>query len=203
MICALNATWHLIGELISDDSEEVQAQKNLIQNCESYWKIVREIEQYVGIGFNPCNIPDDSIQAEKDALSVYKIYFLLIKKRMLKIQSINKFTITLSKKDGEGLKIGQKFACSYVDCKRVVVYGEEISFYTQNFIPKSVISKKQKNDDGTLKIGITGTDTEPMSLIYRGYNAKEKIDTIPDFNKINFKSAKSFQDLMDEYNLSI
>ena len=118
---------------------------------------------------------------------------------MLKQNSGNGFTIKLRKADISLVpKIGQKMAFSYIDAIQQEIYGENFEFYTQNFILKAIVSEIKEVDDDTLKINVTGTDTEPLILTYRAYKTEDEIDTLPNLNEINFAEAKILSELVKD-----
>lgn len=201
LIHLLNAAHCLIQKMIPDCSYEENAQFKMLRDSQDYWKIVRKVEQFFEINFDPQKFSSDSMQLEKDRKAIFEVYFLFIQKCMLKQNSINSFTLNFSPGDLSTVPpIGQKIGLSYVDSIQREIYGETVSFYTQNFTPKAIVSKIEETADKTLKVDITGTDTEPLVLIYRAYKTEEEIDTLPDLNKINFDDAKTLPEWIKKLN---
>lgn len=201
LIRLLNAAYYLIQKMIPDGSYESNTQFKMLQGSEEYWKIVRKVEQSLGIAFNPQKFSEDSTQMEKDEKSIFEVYFLFVKKCMLKQNFVKSMTIRFPKNDtGIIPEVGQKIALSYIDTIHKKIYGEKLDFYTQNFIFKAIVSKIEEEDNNTVKIDITGTDTEPIALVYQAYKTKEEIDNLPDFNKINFEDAKTLSEWIQRLN---
>lgn len=201
LIHLLNAAHCLIQKMIPDCSYEANAEFKMLRGSQDYWKIVRKVEQSLGVGFNPQKISQDLTQIEKDEKSLFEVYFLFVEKCMIKQNSIKNLTIRLNKDNDITIpEIGQKIGFSYIDTNQKEIYGEKFDFYIQNFIPKAIVSKIEEEDENTIKIDITGTDTEPLILVYRAYKTKEEIDTLPDLNKINFDDAKTLPEWIKELN---
>lgn len=201
LICLLNAAYCLIQKMMPDGSYESNTQFKMLRGSEEYWKIVRKVEQSLGITFNPQKFSEDSTQMEKDEKSIFEVYYLFVEKCMIKQNNIKNLTIRLNKDNDITIpEIGQKIGLSYIDTNQKEFYGEKFDFYLENFIPKAIVSKIEEEDKNTIKIDITGTDTEPLILFYRAYKTKEEIDTLPDLNQINFDDVKSLPELIHELN---
>lgn len=199
LIHHLNAARYLMKKLIPDGTSETEAQLKILEGYENYWTIVQEIELFFGIRFNPQKFSKDLAQSKREEESILELYFLFVKKYMLKQNSGNGFTIKLRKADISLVpKIGQKMAFSYIDAIQQEIYGENFEFYTQNFILKAIVSEIKEVDDDTLKINVTGTDTEPLILTYRAYKTEDEIDTLPNLNEINFAEAKILSELVKD-----
>lgn len=201
IIQTLNAIQHLLKLFFNNDADKVNEQVRILKDWEDYWKMVRKIELIFNVTFNPKKISEDLEQVYKDEKNVLEFYFLFVKKCFIKQNSINSLTINLSKNLYNKIpQIGEKIGLSYVDTVKREIYGEPFEFFTQNFIFKATISKIEELDDDMLRIHITGTDTEPLTLIYRAYKTEEDIDIINDFNKVDFKAAKTLSELKKELN---
>ncbi len=200
IIYNLNATKYLIKKMLKNNTNEKEELTNIVNKLECYWGAVSDIENFFGIQFSTQNISEDLTLSKTDEKIILKLYFLFIKKYMIKKNDINSLTIKAYKSESDLYpKIGQKMALSYIESHQQEIYGEKLEFFTQNFITKAIVSKIEEMDNNVLEINVSGTDTEPLNLIYRAYKTKEEIDTTPDLNEINFDDVKTLPELIKEF----
>lgn len=206
-----NAAIHLIKKFRGKKANEyIDNELSLLQNSESYWNRVYEVEKVLEIEFNPSKINDTA----KDKGNIEQLYLLLVKKLPICLK-LNHFTATAENTDDFDKSLfvkGANIATAYSDSMLFEIYGEKLNIFTMNYIFNSIVESIIENSEArTYKVKYVGTESDPLKRVYLGYKTLNEIpdNETMDFNETyrRLSNAKTFNELMDdmdsEYHTSI
>lgn len=154
--------------------ERMEQFKKSINEIRVYFNMICEIELVSGINFDPSKFG----QLEKDGELVKKLYLLLVKKAVIRLNA------RLTKAESAKLeieenklltepKIGEKLDLTFLSQDEYRICDREIIVHKTSLL-SNIIVKDIQREDGKMVMYYDDTDSNPMYISYTGFLTKEE-----------------------------
>lgn len=199
-----NATYHFLRKFFKHETgEEISTLLSTLQNLESYWKRVHEIEKALNIQFAPSEVTD----SKEDEGEIEKLYLLIVKNLPIR-RNNNEVAFTFNgswdadNKELPNISVGSEMGVVSEGELHYDLYGAVFSIFTVDyFINATVASIENDLENDKYIVRCVGTETRPLYAVQCGYKSESDLpdkDTAFSKDMELIKKSKTFNELMDE-----
>ncbi|MBQ9927332.1 MAG: hypothetical protein IJO65_05100 [Lachnospiraceae bacterium] len=163
LIYAYERMFALIDSLYAKDfnNDEKNRMQLYFKESISYFQRLEELSMSLGICIEPA-----LIKSEKDSQGmIERLYLLCVKKR--KIRSNDRLN-SISEVSVMECEVGQEILTTHIYKEDYDLFNKKVTIYTVSCMFNAIVSKIEKDKEGTMKIYFTDSDIKPM---YRSYSA--------------------------------
>ncbi|MDF2536401.1 MAG: putative abortive phage resistance protein AbiGii toxin [Bacillales bacterium] len=179
--------------------------KNAISTAKSLYNKFYEIEQEIGLSFDPNDITHNSDFYE----TVQEIYELIITKKIVRMnRTINDFQnkeMSLSKEEID-IEIGKKVLLTFINQMEYELLNEKVTIYTANALINAIVTEITMDNDKIQSVKYEGIESDPMFISFSGFKtmneAENEQKNIVDKIK-EYQNAKTVFEYVNEGSTSV